>query len=164
MRSRWQTLLAAATILAGIIAMYPTTAEAHGFHGRIIVGGFYGGPFGPWAYYGPAPYWYAPTWARGGFNPTMAAAADLGAVDLNVKPGSAQVWVDGRFVAEARDLDGSPNLLWLREGPHHLVIYEGGYRSYEDDIAVQLGQKTDLKVHLDKGNSPPPGMRPSEKG
>jgi hypothetical protein len=62
--------------------------------------------------------------------------------------------------AEARDLDGSPGSLWLKDGPHHLVIYKGGYRSFDEDVSVRPGQKLDLKVRLEKGASPPPGTRP----
>jgi len=168
MRTGHRWFLVAATILAGFILTPASTAEARGFHGRIVVGGFWGGPYGPWAYYG-GPYWgyYGPgpyAWLQPGFNMSMAAASGIGALDLNVKPGTAQVWVDGRFVAEARDLDGSPNLLWLRAGTHHIVVYQGGYRSFEDDVAVELGQKKDLKLHLDKGESQPPGSRPGAAG
>ena len=33
-----------------------------------------------------------------------AMIAGFGAVELNVKPNRADVWVDGRYVGEARDL------------------------------------------------------------
>jgi hypothetical protein len=92
-----------------------------------------------------------------------AGAAGMGAVDLDVKPGAAEVWVDGRFVADAHDLDGSPGYLWLKDGPHHLVIYKGGYRSFDEDIAVQPGRKMDLKVRLDRGDSPAPGVLPGAR-
>jgi hypothetical protein len=169
MPKKIHSLLVAATTLAGFTAAFPLRAEARGFHGAIAVHGFYGAPIRPWAYYGFGPYWgpyYGPygPWAQAGFNPGMAAAAGLGAIDVNVNPGTAEVWVDGGFVAEARDLGGSPNLLWLREGPHHVVVYKGGYRSFEENVAIPLGQKVNLKVHLDKGDSQPPGLRPSSIG
>jgi hypothetical protein len=167
----------AATTLVGVIAAFPQAADAHGrggFHHGIVGGNFFGDPFFGWGYYGwpyygfgpySGPYWspYYGAYGPNSFDMGLAAAAGIGAVDLNVKPNQAEVWVDGKFVAEARDLDGSPSFLWLREGPHHLVIYKGGYRSLEEDIAVQPGQKMDVKVRLEKGDSQPPGRRPSAK-
>jgi hypothetical protein len=166
-RTRW--FLAAATTLAAVLMAFPRAAEARGrvgFRGAIVVPGFFGWPhyaYGP--YFGFGPYWgpYYGPYAPGGFDPGMAAAAGIGAVDLNVKPGEAEVWVDGRFMAEARDLDGSPRPLWLREGPHHIVIYKGGYRSFDEEVSVAPGQRMNLKVHLEKGDSPPPGLRPGAK-
>lgn len=166
MTRRTRSFLAAATTLTALFIASPRAAEARGrvgFRGAIVVPGFFGWPhyaYGP--YYGFGPYWgpYYGPYAPGGFDSGMAAAAGIGAVDLNVKPGEAEVWVDGRFTAEARDLDGSPSLLWLKEGPHHVVIYKGGYRSFDEEISVAPGQRMDLKVHLVKGDSIPPGPRP----
>ena len=167
----------AATILAGGIALSPRAAQAHGhigFHPAIVVGGWFGRPFYGYPYGGFSPYWgpcfdgYGPYVARGPYGPSasstlqlgMAAASGIGAVDLNVKLGDAEVWVDGRFVAEARDLDGSSSVLWLKDGPHRLVIYESGYRSFDEDVSVHAGQKLDLKVRLEKGASQPPVTGP----
>jgi PEGA domain-containing protein len=138
----------------------------------IVVGGFVGWPYYGYApFYGFGPYWgpyypaygpwgFAGRYYPGGFDSGRAAAAGLGAVDLHAKPGDAEVWVDGTYVNEARDLDGNPGFLWLREGPHHVVVYRGGYRSFDETVAVQPGQKLDLKVRLEKGDSLPPGTRP----
>ena len=172
--TRWtRSFLAAATILVGVVALFPQAAEARGrgFRGAIVVRGFFGGPFYGNPYCGFGPYWgpcygayepYGP-YVSNGFDMGMAAAAGIGAVDLDVKPGAADVWVDGRFVAEAHTLDGISGLLWLKDGPHHLVIYKGGYRSFDEEISVQPGQKSDLKVRLEKGDSQPPGLRPGAK-
>jgi hypothetical protein len=170
--------LVTGAILLVVVAWSPRAAEARGlgrFHGAIVVRGLLGGPFyGPfygYPYCGFSPAWgpcygpYGPYDAYGpnvsnGFEMGLAGANGIGAVDLNVKPGAAEVWVDGNFVAEARDLDGSPGFLWLRDGPHRLVIYKGGYRSFDESISVRAGQKMDLKVRLEKGDSQPPGTRP----
>jgi PEGA domain len=173
-RSR-RMFLGAGTILLGVIALFPRAAEARGrfgIRGAIVVRGVFGGPFlYGYPYCGFSPYWgpcYGPNVAYGpytsnGFDMGMAAAAGIGAVDLNVKPGEAEVWVDGRFMAEARNLDGGPGFLWLRDGAHQLVIYKGGFRTFDEKILVQPGRKLDLKVRLEKGESQPPGTRPSGK-
>ncbi len=156
--------VAAAAMIAGL--GLPGKAEARGwrgFHGGVFVGGgfwgfdpFWGFGWGP--YYGPyfAPY-YGP-YGASSVDPGVAMMAGYGALDLDVKPGAAEVWVDGKYYAEARDLDGDPSYLWLRNGAHHLVLYKGGYRRFEEDVDVRPGVR-ELRVRLEKGESAPPGQR-----
>lgn len=149
----------------------PSVAEARGHRAAVFVGvgGFYGwGPFaswGPWGW-GPGwgPYGYAPYGYYGparGMDMGYAMMAGFGALDVNVKPNSAEVWVDGRYYAEARDLDGYPSYLWLKDGSHHLIIYKGGYRRFEEDVEVPPGTRRELKVRLEKGESQPPKAAPA---
>jgi hypothetical protein len=181
--SRTRSFLVAGTILVGAIALSPRVAEARGhvgFHGAVVVRGFLGGPFdGPYygyPYCGFSPHWVpcyggygsnAPYGPNGptGFRMGVAAPGGIGSVDLDVEPGAAEVWIDGRFVAEARDLDGTPGVLWLENGPHRLVIYKGGYRTFDEDVSVHPGQKLDLKIRLERrpsaGTAGAPRRRPS---
>jgi hypothetical protein len=170
--TRWRrigTMIVAGAAVLAVSASTPPRAEAWGhggFHGHAYFGGFYGwGPYwgfgwGPW--FGPywGPYGYAPP---GGIDLGMALMAGFGAVDMNVKPNHAEVWVDGKYMAEARDLDGYPSYLWLKGGAHHVVVYKGGYEKFEEDVEVQPGFKRELKIRLEKGDSTPPGPRPGEK-
>jgi hypothetical protein len=80
----------------------------------------------------------------------------MGGLDLSVKPKQAEVWVDGKYVAEARDLDGDPSYLWLKEGAHHLVLYKAGFRSFDEDVEVNVGMVRELKATLEPGESEPP--------
>ncbi len=176
---RTRTLLAAA-VLAAVVTL-PQAAQANGRGGR--GGGYHGGPVVARGFYGypypyPYPYFgfgfgigfgyygpYVGPWAYGppgGIDMSAAFAAGYGAVDLNVKPGAAEVWVDGKFVAEAKDLDGFPSYLWLAEGVHHVVVYKGGHARFEEDVEVQRGYAKALKVRLEKGESQPPGLRPGK--
>ncbi len=159
-----------AAVLA-LITLSPREAFAQG-RGR---GGFHGGPvfvgrgfFSPYFGfgYGFAPYWgpwgpygYAPA---GGIDMGAALIAGYGAVNMNVRPGEAEVWADGKYVAEAKDLDGYPSYLWLSEGPHRIVVYKGGYASFDEEIDVRRGNRSDLKVRLEKGDAQPPGTRPGK--
>jgi hypothetical protein len=145
-------------------------AEAHGHppRGPVVVGGVRGGGFyGPffglspfWGPYGWGPYPYPP---GGGIDLGAALIAGYGALELNAKPGQAEVWVDGKFVAEARELDGYPSYLWLAEGAHKVVVYKGGYSSFEEEIEVRRGVHRELKIRLEKGESAPPGLRPGRE-
>jgi hypothetical protein len=80
-----------------------------------------------------------------------------------VKPNRADVWVDGRYVAQARDLDGYPTYLWLPDGGHHLQVYKDGFKLFDEQIDVRRGMISDLKIKLEPGASQPPGPKPGEK-
>jgi hypothetical protein len=173
-----RAILAFAVMVGGAFLAVPRSAEAHppgGFHGGVAFHGSavyvrpyfafgfgYGYPFYPFAwgpYWGWGPYAYGPP---GGVDMSAAFVAGYGAVDMNVKPGAAEVWVDGKFVAEAKDLDGDPSYLWLPEGVHHVIVYKGGYARFEEDIEVQRGYRKQLKIRMEKGESEPPGLRPGK--
>jgi len=168
------TLLTAVALLAGLALVAAPVAEAHGRppvyrRGPAFVGGFgfYGFPYFGFGYgygygFGPygAPFAYYP---EGGLDMGAALVAGYGAVDLNAKPGEAEVWVDGKYVAEAKDLDGYPTYLWLPEGAHRIAIYKGGHERFDEEIDVRRGMRKDLKVRLDKGESDPPGLRPEKQ-
>lgn len=169
---RAATVIGAAVL--ALITLIPGEAFAQrrggGSHrGPVFVGRpayispYYGFAFG----YGFAPYWgpwgvpyaFAPP---GGIDMGAALIAGFGAVDMNVKPGEAEVWIDGKYVAEAKDLDGYPSYLWLAEGPHRVVVYKGGFASFDEEIDVRRGLRSDLKVRLEKGDAQPPGLRPGK--
>ena len=160
--------------LAGLTTLGTTAAEAHGRGGgHVVVRGGYGYGFGysPFAYgWGFGPF-FDPFWAygagyyghpAGGVDMNVAMIAGWGAVEMNVKPNRADVWVDGKYVAEARDLDGYPSYLWLEKGPHHVAVYKAGYRTFEEDIDVARGMKRELKLRLEPGDSQPPGPKPAD--
>lgn len=167
--SRRALSMVAVAALAAASGLVPRSAEAHprgGFHGPVVVGGgFYGGPYwGPyWGSYGFGPYWGgSPFGPPGGLDPNIAAVAGLGAVNVEAKPNRAEVWVDGGYIGEARDLDGYPSYLWLKEGTHRVAVFKGGFAVFEQDVEVRRGLKTDLKVQLEKGTSEAPGRKPGE--
>jgi hypothetical protein len=174
---------ATVALALALVAAPPADARGRGDHdhdfhrggGRIVVGGGFYNPyfgFGPWGYgpwgYGP---WGYGSWRWGWAGPgyygpedhidalTIAKMTGWGAIDLKVKPNSAEVWVDGKYQAEARDLDGNPSYLWLEKGPHHLTIYKGGYKTFSEKVEVERGVLKDLKVRLEKGSSVPPGEK-----
>jgi hypothetical protein len=163
--------LLGAVAVAGLSLLGTTAAEAHGRGGRVVIRGGFGGwhGFGPYGWYGFNPF-FAPYWAWGpGYGPgggvdmNVAMMTGFGAVEMNVKPNRAEVWVDGKYVADARDLDGYPSYLWLEKGPHHIAVYKAGFKTFEDDIDVTRGVKRELKLRLEPGDSLPPGPRPADR-
>jgi len=156
--------------LAGTVALQAPEAEAHGRGGRrgggrvvYYGGGFYNPWFGAFSGWGWGPYaggFYQP---ESGVSMGAAMIAGMGAVELNVKPNRADVWVDGKYVGEARDLDGYPSYLWLAEGEHRVAVHKGGFLAFDEPIGVQRGMKTRIKLKMQPGDSPLPGPKPAEK-
>ena len=166
--------------LAGGFTLLPAAAEAQGHRGghgggrgggAVFVGGGFYGPgwgfgfspwwgFGPWGMWGYGPGSFQP---EGGVNMGVAMMAGFGAVELNVKPNRADVWVDGKYMGEARDLDGYPSYLWLAEGAHRVAIHKGGFLLFDEPVNVQRGMKTEIKLKMQPGDSQPPGPKPGEK-
>jgi hypothetical protein len=85
------------------------------------------------------------------------------APSANVKPNRADVWVDGKYVGEARDLDGYPSYLWLAEGAHRVAVHKGGFLVFDEPINVQRGMKTQIKLKMQPGDSPAPRTEPAGK-
>jgi hypothetical protein len=170
--SKSRAILAVSVALAGVLALSTSSAEAHGRAGgrRVVyVGGGGFGFYNPWLGFGPFWGWgygaYPPAFYQpegGGVSMGMAMMAGFGAVDLNVKPNRADVWVDGKYVGEARDLDGYPSYLWLPEGEHRLAVHKGGFLVFDEPINVQRGMKTEVKIRLQPGDSPAPGTKPAQ--
>jgi hypothetical protein len=155
---------AAATLFLGALVALtlPGSAEAHGrrfagfrpprFYGFGFYPAFYASPY----FYGfaPGPYGYLGAPA-GGLDLNFARLMGWGALDLNVKPGKAEVWVDGQFVGKAGDFDGYPSYLWLAKGPHEVVVYEGGYETFRERYEVAPGSVFEVHLKMKKGNATP---------
>jgi hypothetical protein len=161
---RARLTLALSVALTGALAVQAPEAEAHGRGGGRVAyvgGGFYN----PWVGFGYGWGWgwgaYPPAFYQpeGGVSMGAAMMAGFGAVDLNVKPNRADVWVDGKYVGEARDLDGYPSFLWLAEGEHRIAVHKGGYLVFDERVNVQRGMKVEIKLKLQPGDSPPPGPK-----
>lgn len=149
--------------LAAALVVLPEPAEARhrpGVRPRVVVGfrtvpsfypgyGFYASAFHPWGLY--------PRRIEGGLAPGVARAMGLGAIDFDVKPRKAEVWVDGEYAGTVRDLDGYPSYLWLEKGTHRIAIYKGGYQTWENDVRIVPGRRLELELRLAPGDSPPPG-------
>jgi len=84
----------------------------------------------------------------------------LGALDLEVKPGRTEVFLDGEYVGLSGQFDGNPSYLWVEEGVHELTFYKDGYQSVVREVSVQPGLSVNLRSRLEPGTSsrpePPP--------
>jgi PEGA domain len=155
----------AAVSLAALATLaLPAAGEAHG-RGRVVIAGprvYFGFGYGWFPYYGYAlrGYGYYPLPPRGGLDLGYARVKGWGALDLHVKPGKAEVWVDGRFAGRASELDGRPSYLWLRKGTHEIAVYRKGYETFRETYEITPGAVFPLHLKMTKGKATLPQAPP----
>ncbi len=89
--------------------------------------------------------------------PPLEAAGDaFGALDLDVTPEEAEVYVDGELVGIADNYDGFPEFLWLQEGTYDLVFYHPDYRTLARQYTIRAGLIIDVEDHMRPGRAVPP--------
>ena len=98
-----------------------------------------------WPYYGGS-WWVEAPYAGGPWS----------AVDLNIKPKSAEVFVDGEYVGRVDQLDGFPRYLWVESGSRKLVVYKQGYESIARILELRAGEKLDLRLEMVPGEAKTP--------
>jgi hypothetical protein len=74
-----------------------------------------------------------------------------GQLKVTVQPSRAAVFVDGAYVGHAGELGGAVHSLLLAPGKHHIKVSLPGYRSFESDVDLVAGQKSEVKTELLKG-------------
>ena len=120
--------------------------------------------WGPgWGWWGPA--WYGPAWGYPRVYPNPAYG-NFGALDTDVSPERAEVWVDGKRVGLADDFDGYPNFLWLEKGTYDVVFYLPGHRTLARQYSIYPGLVIDVEDRLEKGEAVHPldlGPRSTER-
>jgi hypothetical protein len=107
-----------------------------------------------WGWWGGYPY-FAPGWGYTTVYPN-AAYGGYGALDLDLSPERAEVWVDGRKVGLADDFDGFPELLWLEKGTYDVVFYLPGYRTLARQYTIYPGLIVDVEDRLEAGEATHP--------
>lgn len=104
---------------------------------------FLGGSYYPYYPYGDYPYYprhYGYGYYSYGPRPYGNAGVQAGAIDFDVSPADARVYVDGEYVGLVDDFDGSPSYLWLSPGTVELAFELEGYRTVVRDLRVVPGQ------------------------
>ncbi|MEJ2580455.1 MAG: PEGA domain-containing protein [Acidobacteriota bacterium] len=85
---------------------------------------------------------------------SVAPGPGLAVVSLDIRPKSARVHLDGRFVGRAKYFDGWPGYLYLEPGKYMLEIRYEGYSTVAVDLDATAGCRFDLKHRLERGKSP----------
>ena len=134
-------------------------------------GGWYGyrypryGWYSPsyYCYYGAFGFWY-PGFLGYGYGPGRRAYGPpvihvdaygeaVGALDLDVSPEEAEIYVDGHYVGIADNFDGFPTFLWLEEGVYDIAIYRPGYRTIFRQYTIYPGTVVDIEDRMQPGES-----------
>jgi hypothetical protein len=119
--------------------------------------GWYGWPYP----YQPYPHTY-PYYGGGGggyYEPAYYGSRvrpSMGALDLDLKPGDTQIWLDGQLIGSADDFDGWPQYLWLEEGDYHFVFFHPSRRTIAREYKIYPGVVIDVEDRLERGESTPP--------
>ena len=70
---------------------------------------------------------------------------------LNVQPGRAAVFLDDNYVGHASEFSGLRSML-ISPGKHRIKIGLPGYRTFETEVNLVAGQKSEIKTELVKGS------------
>ena len=69
--------------------------------------------------------------------------------------------MNGRLIGRSGQFDGRPHFLWLKEGIHQLAFYKEGYGTVVRDFPVQEGERIQVRIRLERGESRLPEDLPS---
>jgi hypothetical protein len=97
------------------------------------------GAFGLGFYYWPwgwSPGYYGYGGYGGGYG-YSTSGYELGSLKVKVKPGDAEVFVDGYFAGTVDDFDGIFQALKLDRGAYRIEIRKPGYTTLQYDVRVQ---------------------------
>jgi hypothetical protein len=71
---------------------------------------------------------------------------------VTVHPGRAAVFLDGKYVGHAGELGGATHSLLISPGSHQIKVELPGYRTFETEVNLLAGQKSEVKTELAKGS------------
>jgi PEGA domain len=71
---------------------------------------------------------------------------------ITVQPGRAAVFLDGQYIGHASELGGAVHSLSVSPGKHRIKVELPGYRTFETEVNVLRGQKSEVKTELVKGS------------
>jgi hypothetical protein len=71
---------------------------------------------------------------------------------VDVQPDRAAVFVDDRFLGHAGELGGAFHSMLLSPGTHRIKVELPGYQTFETDVTLVAGQKSEVKTSLAKGS------------
>ncbi|HVH71691.1 MAG TPA: PEGA domain-containing protein [Candidatus Dormibacteraeota bacterium] len=71
---------------------------------------------------------------------------------LTVDPGRAAVFLDDNYAGHAGEFGGALHSLLLSPGKHRIKVALPGYRTFETEVNLLAGQKSEVKTELVKGS------------
>lgn len=80
--------------------------------------------------------------------PPVRPVPAMGAIDTDIAPEEAAIYVDGRYVGTADDFDGWPEYLVLEPGEYRIDAYLEGYEPLIIEVLVRPGMKIRMNQRL----------------
>lgn len=71
---------------------------------------------------------------------------------LTVDPGRAAVFVDDNYAGHASEFGGALHSLLISPGKHRIRVALPGYQTFETEVSLLAGQKSEVKTELLKGS------------
>ena len=71
---------------------------------------------------------------------------------LTVDPGRAAVFLDDNYAGHASEFGGALHSLLISPGKHRIKVALPGYQTFETEVGLLAGQKTEMKTELVKGS------------
>jgi len=84
--------------------------------------------------------------------PGAKAPSITSELKLTVEPGRAAVFVDDNYAGHASEFGGSLHSLLISPGKHHIRVALPGYQTFETEVSLLAGQKSEVKTELLKGS------------
>jgi uncharacterized membrane protein len=83
---------------------------------------------------------------------------------VTVQPGRAAVFLDDKYVGHASELGGAIHSLLISPGKHRIKVELPGYRTFETEVNLLAGQKSEVKTELVKGGieQASPAIKPAK--
>jgi hypothetical protein len=85
-------------------------------------------------------------------NPRASAPDVTATLKLKVQPDRAAVFLDDKFVGHAGDFGGAFRSMLISPGKHRIKVELPGYRTFETEVNLLAGQKSEVKTELVKGS------------
>lgn len=76
----------------------------------------------------------------------------ISTLKLTVQPNRAAVFLDDRYIGHVGEFGGKFHSLQIAAGKHRVKIELPGYRTFETEVNLLAGQKTEVKTDLVKGS------------
>ena len=73
-------------------------------------------------------------------------------VRLSIDPDRAAVFVDDQYAGHAHEFGGAGRAMLLSPGKHRIKVELPGYRSFDTEVNLLAGQKSEVKTELVKGS------------
>jgi hypothetical protein len=84
--------------------------------------------------------------------PRAQTPAITATLKVTVHPARAAVFLDGHYVGHAGELGGKTHSLLISPGKHRIKVELPGYRTFETEVNLLAGQKSEVKTELAPGS------------